>query len=269
MKIPDLKISTHTLKSNWLKRPVELVIYAPVGVPANIPMNLLLLNDGQDAPGLRLEESLRELYATQQIDPLVLVGIKCSDERMQEYGVAGRPDFQNRGSKADLYSDFILTELMPQLEKLLKVKLHGKKGFAGCSLGGLSAFDIAWRNDKIFDVVGALSASFWWRKRDLDDGYTPNDRIMHQVIRETGHKPDLRFWLMTGTEDETADRDRNYIIDSIDDTIDIIKALLDKGYTRPDEVFYYEMVGGKHEVESWASALPAFLTWAFPRTAVF
>lgn len=269
MKIPDLKISTYTIKSNWLKRPVELIVYVPLGIPANIPMNLLLLNDGQDAEGLQLEEALRDLYANQRIDPVVLVGIKCSAERMQEYGVAGRPDFQNRGSKAGLYNDFIVTELLPQLEKLLKIKLQGRKGFAGCSLGGLSAFDISWHNDKIFDVVGAFSASFWWRKRDLDDGYTPNDRIMHQVIRETGHKPGLRFWLMTGTEDETADRDGNFIIDSIDDTIDIIKALLDKGYSRPDDIFYYEMVGGKHEVGTWAKAMPAFICWAFPRTAVF
>lgn len=269
MMIRGLKISTHTLKSTPLKRPVEYVVYMPAGISGNIPMNLLLLNDGQDAEGLQLKETLEDLYATQRIDPLVLVAIKCSDDRMNEYGVAGRPDFQNRGSKADLYSRFIITELLPHLEKKLNLKNKAKVGFAGFSLGGLSAFDIAWHNSQIFDVVGAFSASFWWRTRDLSDGYVPEDRIMHQVIRETSHKPELKVWLMTGTEDETEDRNQNFIIDSIDDTIDIIKELMDKGYSRPDEVFYYEMVGGRHEVPCWAKALPAFLCWAFPRTAVF
>lgn len=269
MMIPGVKISTHALKSIRLKRTVEYVVYAPTGLSASIPMNLLLMNDGQDAEGLQLKATLEELYAGQRIDPLIVVGIKCSDDRMNEYGVAGRPDFQNRGAKADLYSSFITSELLPELKKNMNFKGKAKIGFAGFSLGGLSAFDIAWRNSHIFNVVGAFSASFWWRTKDLNDGYTPEDRIMHQVIRETSAKPDLKVWLMTGTEDETADRDQNYIIDSIDDTIDIIKALVDKGYTRPEEVFYYEMVGGRHEVPCWAKAFPAFLCWAFPRTAVF
>ena len=269
MMIPELKISTCTIKSAQLKRTVEFLVYVPVGFSKNIPVNLLLLNDGQDAEGLQLKETLNELYATQRIDPLIVVAIKCSDDRMNEYGVAGRPDFQNRGSKADLYNHFVISELLPQLHKKLNLTHKGKVGYAGCSLGGLSAFDIAWRNHQIFDIIGAFSASFWWRKKDLNNGYVPEDRIMHQVIRETNHKPELKVWLMTGTEDETEDRNHNFIIDSIDDTIDIIKELMDKGYTRPDEVFYYEMVGGRHEVPCWAKALPAFLCWAFPRTAVF
>lgn len=269
MMIPELKISTHILKSIPLRRRVEYIAYVPAGIPANTPMNLLLLNDGQDAEGLKLEANLKELYTAQRIDPLILIAIKCSDERMQEYGVAGRPDFQKRGSKADLYNDFIIKELLPELDRKFNLKHKAKVGFAGFSLGGLSAFDIAWRNPERFDLVGAFSASFWWRTKALDDGYTPEDRIMHQVIRETAGKPELKVWLMTGTEDETEDRNHNYIIDSIDDTIDIIKELLEKGYTRPEEVFYYEMVGGRHEVPCWAIALPSFLCWAFPRTAVF
>ena len=269
MLIPELKINTYTLNSTALKRVVEYLVYVPSGISKQVPMNLLLLNDGQDAEGLQLRETLEALYAGQQIDPLVVVAIKCSDDRMNEYGVAGRPDFQNRGSKADLYNSFIITELLPHLDKKLNLKNRAKVGFAGFSLGGLSAFDIAWRNSQIFDVVGAFSASFWWRTKDLNDGYTPEDRIIHQVIRETSYKPALKVWLMTGTEDETEDRNHNFIIDSIDDTIDVIKELVDKGYTRPEEVFYYEMVGGRHEVPYWAKALPAFLCWAFPRTAVF
>ena len=269
MVISELKINTHSIKSVPLKRMVEYIVYGPVGISGQAPVNLLLLNDGQDAVGLQLKETLEDLYAGQRIDPLIVVAIKCSDDRINEYGVAGRADFQNRGSKADLYSSFIITELLPDLDKKLNLKRKVKLGFAGFSLGGLSAFDIAWRNSGIFDVVGAFSASFWWRTKDLNDGYTPEDRILHQVIRETSHKPELKIWLMTGTEDETEDRNHNYIIDSIDDTIDVIKELMAKGYTRPEEVFYYEMVGGRHEVPCWAKALPSFLCWAFPRTAVF
>jgi hypothetical protein len=88
---------------------------------------------------------------------------------------------------------------------------------------------------------------------------------MHGVIRNTASKPDLKIWLQTGTKDETADRNKNGIIDSIDDTVDLIKELENKGYDRPADIQYLEMVGGAHNVETWAEAMPKFLVWAFGR----
>jgi len=111
-----------------------------------------------------------------------------------------------------------------------------------------------------------FSGSFWWRKKDLKDGYHDDDRILHEMIRETAGHPALKFWLMTGTADELSDRNQNFIIDSIDDTIDVIKALVKKGYKRPADIFYYEMVGGKHDIITWAKAMPKFLEWAFGKS---
>jgi len=129
----------------------------------------------------------------------------------------------------------------------------------------LSAFDIAWNNPGLFDVVGAFSGSFWWRSKDLAKGYTENDRIMHNIVRNTANKPALRVWLQTGTKDETADRNKNGIIDSIDDTVDLIKEMELKGFKRPTDIRYLEMVGGSHDTTTWAKAMPKFLIWAFGR----
>jgi len=256
---------TRELESVQLQRKVEIEIFYPSGLLGNEKLNLLLFNDGQDAAGLLIGETLRSLYEDQKIEPVVVVAIKASAARLKEYGVAGFPDFAGRGSDAGNYTRFITEELIPYLSSETGMPFLGKRAFAGCSLGGLTAFDIAWKNDHIFDTVGVFSGSFWWRKKDLKDGYTDEDRIMHQVIRNTDNHPEVKFWLMTGTEDETADRNRNFIIDSIDDTIDVIKELTKKGYSRPDDIFYYEMVGGKHNVATWAKALPSFLIWAFGR----
>ena len=265
MLLPEVVKTEHILKSAYLKREVELEIFIPENVLGNEQLNLLLLNDGQDAAALHLQETLNGLYRNFKIEPLVVVAIKAGEERLQEYGVAGKPDFLGRGGKAGTYTDFIIKELIPFVQAEVELPINGKRAFAGFSLGGLTAFDIAWNNDNYFDAVGVFSGSFWWRKKDLKDGYTDNDRILHQSIAETATKPDLKFWLMTGTEDEQADRNRNFIIDSIDDTVDVIKELLKKGYQRPHDICYYEMVGGKHEVPTWAKAMPAFLCWAFGR----
>ena len=264
MSSPEVIRTPYALPSTYLKREVELEIFLPDNLMGNETLNLLLFNDGQDAEEMRFQEILSELYAKGKIAALALVAVKASVDRVEEYGVAGMPDFMGRGSKAKAYTQFITKELTPFIQETIATPVNGKRAFAGYSLGGLSAFDIAWNNDNLFDAVGVFSGSFWWRTKDLKDGYTDADRIAHQLIRKTTVKPDLKFWLMTGTEDETADRNRNLIIDSIDDTIDVIKELVKKGYSRPDEVSYFEKVGGQHNIDTWSRVLPAFLMWAFP-----
>lgn len=296
MLLSKVARTQHSIKSAILKREVVIDLFIPNDLLGNEILNLLLLNDGQDATALDLEQTFTELYDKKRLEPTVLVAIHASENRTQEYGVAGAPDFLNRGASAGLYRDFVFTELLPYIQEQVGMPILGKKGFAGCSLGGISAFDIVWNNAEYFDLAGVFSGAFWWRKKDLKDGYTDEDRIVHQMIRkadgieklavdqepaaripegssvaegspvpETGGSPKLKFWLMTGTEDETADRNHNLIIDSIDDTIDIIKELLKKGYQRPENITYYEMVGGKHDVETWSKVMPAFLCWAFGR----
>lgn len=261
--LPTVIKTLRQFQSAYLKRAVEIEIFSPDHLMGNERVNLLLLNDGQDLDQMQMEPMLNGLYEKWRIEPTVVVGVKAGTERVQEYGVAGRPDFKKRGSKAQAYTDFVIKELLPYVQSEVKATINGKRAIAGFSLGGLTAFDIAWNNDNYFDAVGVFSGSFWWRKKDLSAGYTDNDRILHQMIRESKTNPALKFWLMTGTDDELADRNHNFIIDSIDDTIDVVKELLQKGYKRPHDIFYYEMVGGKHDVPTWAKAMPAFLEWAF------
>jgi enterochelin esterase-like enzyme len=265
---PIVKKITGELKSLFLKRTVTFDSYCPGQLLGNETVNLLLLNDGQDLAQMGIENTLTSLYGQWAISPTVVVGISAGEERLAEYGVAGKPDFKKRGDKAAAYTAFVMKELIPYLENELPVTINGKRAFAGFSLGGLTAFDIAWNHDNYFDAVGVFSGSFWWRKKDLNAGYTENDRILHELIRTTEGKPALKFWLMTGTADELADRNQNFIIDSIDDTIDVIKELLKKGYQRPSDIFYFEMVGGKHDVPTWAKAMPKFLIWAFGKKLV-
>lgn len=253
----------HHIQSVYLRRTVELEVYVPENISGTQRIHLLLLNDGQDAGALNLEETLDVLYQQHSIQPLILAAVKASDERLLEYGVAGRPDFMGRGSKAQAYTDFVVKELLPFIERASPYEINGNRAIAGFSLGGLSAFDIGFNHSEHFDHVGVFSGAFWWRKKDLHEGYTDKDRIAQAMIDDHKTKPSVKFWLMTGTEDETSDRNKNGIIDSIDDTIDVIKALKNLGLRKGSDIFYYEMVGGRHHSSSWSKALPSFLIWAF------
>ena len=254
-----------TLNSAILKREVTCTLLMPEEGEIAEPLNLLLLNDGQETDSLLLKETLEDLLNNNRIKPILIVAIHAGEERLQEYGTAGKPDFKKRGAKADLYTEFIKTELLSFIKAETGIEQFDTTAFAGFSLGGLSALDIGWNNPGLFNKVGVFSGSFWWRSKDLAKGYTDADRIMHSIIRETETKPDLKIWIQTGTKDETTDRNKNGIIDSIDDAIDLIAELELKGFKRPEDIQYLEMVGGTHHIETWAKAMPKFLCWAFGR----
>ena len=80
---------------------------------------------------------------------------------MQEYGTAGHPDFNGRGSQAAVYSDFVLQELLPYCQAAYEVSAKPKDAvMAGFSLGGLSAFDLVWHHPEAFSRAGVFSGSF-------------------------------------------------------------------------------------------------------------
>lgn len=251
------------IDSAFLKREVICTLLFPAEFEQLTKINLLLLNDGQETENLQLKTTLENLYENQQIEPVIVAAIHAG-ERIQEYGTAEIADFKGRGSKAAAYASFITKELLPKLQELIGLKTFDAVAFAGFSLGGLSALDIAWNHPQIFDIAGAFSGSFWWRSKDLKDGYRDDqDRIIHKIIRQKQHRPELKFWFQTGTKDELADRNQNGIIDSMDDTVDLIKTLEHKGYRRPKDIRYVEIINGQHNVETWAKAMPKFLRWAF------
>ncbi len=267
-------VRDESLYSVPLNRAVQLDIILPPAYNAHAPepYPVLYLNDGQDLPRLRLAEVLDSLYAQQAVRPFVLVAVHTHADRIQEYGTAAQADYMKRGSKAGLYTDFVLTELLPHIHTHYRVSAApGQAAFAGFSLGGLSAFDIVFHHPEHFSRAGVFSGSFWWRSKAFSSAYDDDtDRIMHTLVRQGRYTPGTQFWLQTGTLDETSDRNNNGVIDSIDDTLDLIAELEKIGYQREKpgiagNVRYVEVEGGHHNPETWGAIMPDFLTWAFGR----
>lgn len=251
------------IESVFLERDVLVDAYLPVNVRHPEEMGLLLINDGQDLPTMPFDEILDDLITGGEISPLVCVGIHCGPDRKMEYGSVISPDFKGRGAKAPQYQRFIFEELLPFIRKTYAVPSFKEKSFAGFSLGALSALDIVWNNAAQFSKIGVFSGSLWWRSKGYKEGYDEaHDRIMHAQIRNGTYKPWLKFFLECGLLDETKDRNNNGIIDSVDDTLDLIEELKNIGY--PDEhIKYLLLEDGKHDVPTWARAFPDFLKWGW------
>lgn len=251
------------VQSKLLNRIVDVNLLIPKGGQEKYP--LLLLNDGQDMDALKVKTIVTDLISRNEIIPIIVAGVVAGD-RLQEYGVASQKDYLKRGSKAKAYSDYLTSELLPYLIYKYPVEPSAKsRAIAGCSMGGLSAVDIAWNNPTLFEKVGAFSGSFWWRKRNSQSSFYSDqrDRIMHSEIRNGKKKDNLKFWFQTGTQDENSDRNKNGVIDSIDDTLDLIVELTKKGYRSFHDIQYYEVKDGRHNLETWSEAMPEFLKWAF------
>jgi len=250
------------LRSHFLDRKIIVDLYLSTDV-INWK-STLLLNDGQDMEQLQIEQTLTALFAEEEIMKIAVVAIHANMDRMQEYGVANFPDYNNRGSKAARYSSFIVKELIPFLQKKYGLmKDENVKAFAGFSMGGLSALDISWSNPEFFDKVGIFSGSLWWKSLNTGTAKDDEFRIMHRKIRESVKRDDLQFWFQTGTNDEKSDRNKNGIIDSIDDTLDLIKELKTLSYTQ-EQIVYREVEEGEHNYHTWSAVFPEFLLWAFP-----
>lgn len=251
-----------------LKRYIKVEVVLPPWYKEtpNHTFPLLLMNDGQSLKQIKVKEALTDLYLANAIPPIIVVGVHAKN-RLDEYGVAGYPDYKNRGDKASNYSRFIINELMPLIRKNFRVQVAQEGNvFAGFSLGGLSAFDIVWNYPQVFQKAGVFSGSFWWRSKDYNDGYDDQtDRILHKLIRTTDSKSNQQFWFQTGTEDELSDRNNSGIIDSIHDTLDVINELEMLGFEKGKDIEYIEVEGGKHNEETWAQVLPDFLRWAFEK----
>lgn len=259
----EIQVESIEIDSVYLEREVKVDFYLPTNVAQPVEMSLLLINDGQDLPKMPFEEILEELYNDQLIEPLLCAGIHCGPERKMEYGTANQLDYMGRGAKAKENTQFIFSELLPFIRKTYLVPSFKEKSFAGFSLGGLSALDIAWNHPQEFTKVGVFSGSLWWRSKGYDEGYDDDtDKIMHAQIRAGNYYPWMKFFLQCGNADETADRNNNGVIDSIDDTLDLIKELKKKGYTSK-EIKYLELTEGKHDVPTWAKAFPDFLKWGW------
>lgn len=254
------------IQSSLLKRPVTVDFYLPRGISDTAHLSLLLINDGQNLGEMNFAAMMEDLASSGAIRPVLCAGIHANTDRKMEYGTAGVPDYLGRGAKAEAYQMFLVAELLPYIQTTYNVPKFAVQAIAGFSLGGLSAIDTVWNHPDLFTVAGVFSGSLWWRSRGLDDGYNEDtDRIMHRRVENGTLQSRLRFYFTTGSLDETADRNNNGIIDSIDDTLSLIEALKKKGYT-DTAVHYINYEDGKHDIPTWGRAMPGFLEWAFGKS---
>jgi enterochelin esterase-like enzyme len=265
-EIATISIEERILYSEYLERNVVVDIYKPISKLSYNELPLLLINDGQDLRKMDFGSIIDSLISSESISPVICIGVHCGADRLNEYGTVCTTDYKGRGHRAGVYNKFIFDELLPYLKEEFQVDSFKEKSFAGFSLGALNAIDNVWNHAEEFSKVGVFSGALWWRRKGYEDAnYNPEkERIMHLQVMNGEMKPHLKFFFECGQLDETSDRNNNGVIDSIDDTLDLIQHLKELGYT-DERIQYLELEDGRHDVETWARAFPEFLKWGWGR----
>lgn len=132
---------------------------------------------------------------------------------------------------------------------------------AGVSLGGISGMDIAWNNADKIGRVGVFSGAFWWRDKDQTDSdyLVADNRILLSNIQKSRKQPHLKYWMYAGLQEENGDRDKDGIIDVVDDTKDLLQIIKNKKICPANDIVYVESLNGQHDYASWSIVLPGFL----------
>ncbi|MDB6094951.1 MAG: putative esterase [Verrucomicrobia bacterium] len=226
---------------------------------------LVIAHDGQEMAAWKLSQALAHHHA-QGGDTPIVAALSAGNRRLDDYGTAGVPNTHGQGGQAAAFQLFVTDTVLPRLRRRYRLRNEAAAtAVIGASLGGLSAFDLAWRHPHACGIAGVFSGSFWWRTDDSNVASQQASRVAHRRVRETAAAPALRLWFEAGTRDEQADRDGNGVIDAIQDTTELVDELAAKGFRRGKDVVYFEVRDGEHNPATWARALPHFLAWAFPK----
>ncbi len=174
--------------------------YASPGIDPNVPAPLMVWQDGQsliagDLSKLRLFTVTENLVTQKLIPPMVHVLIAPG------FSPDGKPMRSiEYDTVSDRYNHFLLEEVLPEVEKVYKLRPDGySRGIAGESSGGICSLNSAWFNPEKFarvhSTIGSYTSIQWHPEEKLDGG-----NIYPYMIRKLP-KRNIRVWMSDGTDD--------------------------------------------------------------------
>jgi len=172
------------------------------------------------------------LIAEGKMREIIMVAVDNSRYRYQEYRgpaykyskrelaeLKRRPSGANDDSRFENYSNFLIKELKPYIDKKFRTLPKSQNtGIMGSSLGGICSLAIAWENPKVFGLAASLSGSFqversYFLTNVLQSARTDRGRSPAAAGKATPRS--LRIYLDSGVIDFTGDDDGRRYTDRV------------------------------------------------------
>jgi enterochelin esterase family protein len=174
-------------------------VYASPGVDPSIPAPLMVWQDGQGLVGefsrSRLFTVTENLIAQKLLPPMVHVlispGLSTDGKAMRsiEYDTV-----------SDRYPRFLMEEVLPEVEKMYKLRPDGySRAIGGESSGGICAFNAAWimpeKFSRVHSAVGSFTSIQWHPQDKIEGGNVYPFKVRKEPKRN------IRVWLSEGSDD--------------------------------------------------------------------
>jgi enterochelin esterase family protein len=247
-------------------------IYANPGIDSVRGAPLMIGMDGQHCVGLadllhqRVQIVTDNLVHQNRIPPMVhlFAAPGTGGKPLPPRYPGGTQDNAVRGLQYDQVSDrfgrFVHGELLPQVEKLIKLRQDAySRGAAGQSSGAIAAFHLAWYFEQSFSrvlsTIGSYTGLHWKPEEGLEGGYVVAPRLRRD------RKRNMRIWLSTGMYDLQVDAESErpdvHIAGSWPlANIDMANSLKLRGYD-----FHFRYGTATHSPAQGGVDLPESLTW--------
>ncbi len=223
--------------------------YVPAQWDGSTPLPVQIWGDGQfytiaRPSAYRLLDTLDNLTAQKKIPLMVNVFIQpgTADGRAMrsiEYDTVD-----------DRYTDFTVNEVLPEVEKAVKLRHDGySRAMVGESSGGICSFNAAWRHPDQFARVLSWIGSFSAIQVAPDN---PTGGGVYPILVRLQPRKNIRVWLQDGAHDQENVRFGSWIMQNIE----LANSLKTKGYD-----YHFSLGPGTHSQRQGSAELPASLEW--------
>lgn len=239
------RYSTFEIKAPQLDTIKKIYVYLPLEYgTSSKKYPVIYMHDAQNlfdaktsyAGEWKIDETLDSLKAN-----VIIIGIEHGNQKRLDELTPYKNE-KYGGGKADLYLDFIVSDLKPYVDKTYRTKPNkNNTAIMGSSLGGLVSFYAGLKYPKVFGKVGCFSPSFWF-----------SDEIYK--LMENTKKINTKIYFMCGdseSENMVAEMEKmeNLIREKRCDCLHLTKMKVVKG--------------GKHNEKLWANEFAKAYLWLF------
>jgi predicted alpha/beta superfamily hydrolase len=272
----------HTgIHSQFVRRDRDIIVYLPPGYDMHPQQRypVFYMHDGNNlfdrATGFagnewNMDETAQTLIEKGQIEPIIIVGIYNTGDRMSEYSPfaqvlsrgttapsATAPSARGRGATGrggtgatgDDYGRFIVEELKPMIDSTYRTLPDpANTAVGGSSMGGLISMYFGIKYPNVFGKIAVVSPSV-----------QINDNQIIRTVSDLPAKTNVRVWLDMGTNEGGNGAA------ALGRTRGLRDALIAKGWKLDEDLNYFEAEGEAHNEGAWSRRADRILLYLFPK----
>jgi len=242
--------------SEFLPHPHTVTVYLPPGYDLEPERRypVFYLHDGQNLFDAHTsyvgypwgcDEIAERAIRLGEVEPLIIVGIANSPDRLKEYGPrrSAVPD----GAARD-YGRFLAEEVVPFINGTYRTRFAlDSTGVGGSSMGGLISLHLCKWYPNLFGRCAALSPSLWWDQEAFANAIQSGSRWTKNC----------RVWLDMGANEGGSEAGRQGMLRRARELSQQLS------YLGTDHR-YYEDPQGSHNESSWGARFADVLRFLFP-----